>query len=115
MTRCGVGNTGLQGRRGGFEEVMKSHPEIEVLDTQPADWVVSKVARIWGTLLTQHPQSDAAFFHNDDMALAAAEVMKRQGREGILLGGVDAMPPAITAVSEGRMQDRKSTRLNSSH
>ena len=30
-------------------------------------------------------------------------VMKRAGREGILLGGVDAMPPAIQAVSEGRM------------
>src|SRR3546814_20391921 len=102
MTRCGVGNTGLQGRRGGFEEVMKSHPEIEVLDTQPADWDVSKVARIWGTHLTQHPQIDAAFFHNDDMALAAAEVMKRQGREGILLRGVVDIPPALHPVSSRR-------------
>ena len=103
MTQGALGHTGAQGRARGFESVVKNYPEIEVLDTQPADWDVSKVARIWGTLLTQHPQIDAAFFHNDDMALAAAEVMKRQGREGILLGGVDAMPPAITAVSEGRM------------
>ena len=103
MTQGALGHTGAQGRAKGFESVVSQYPDIEVLDTQPADWDVSKVARIWETLLTQHPQIDAAFFHNDDMALAAAEVMKRQGREGILLGGVDAMPPAITAVSEGRM------------
>jgi hypothetical protein len=83
--------------------VVKNYPDIEVLDTQPADWDVSKVARIWETLLTKYPEIDAAFFHNDDMALAAAEVMKRQNRTNILLGGVDAMPPAITAVAEGRM------------
>src|SRR5918994_1646510 len=103
MTQGALGHTGAQGRAKGFQAVVKQYPGIEVLDTQPADWDVTKVARLWETLLTQHPQIDAAFFHNDDMALAAAEVMKRQGREGILLGGVDAMPPAITAVSEGRM------------
>src|SRR4051794_25390979 len=103
MTQGALGHTGAQGRAKGFKSVIANYPDIEVLDEQPADWDVSKVSRIWETLLTQHPQIDAAFFHNDDMALAAAEVMKRQGREGILLGGVDAMPPAITAVSEGRM------------
>ena len=34
---------------------MKQYPDIEVLDTQPADWDVSKVARIWETLLTKYP------------------------------------------------------------
>ena len=37
------------------------------------------------------------------MALAAANVMKAKGRTNILLGGVDAMPPAIAAVQDGRM------------
>ena len=40
---------------------------------QPADWDVTKVARIWEALLTKYPKIDAAFFHNDDMALAAYE------------------------------------------
>jgi ribose transport system substrate-binding protein len=64
---------------------------------------VSKVARIWETLLTKYPVINGAFFHNDDMALAAAEVMKRNNRTETLIGGVDAMPPAIEAVIEGRM------------
>jgi ribose transport system substrate-binding protein len=103
MTQGALGHTGAQGRAKGFKSVVEKFPGIEVLDEQPADWDVTKVARIWETLLTKHPQIDAAFFHNDDMALAAHNVMKAKGREGILIGGVDAMPPAIAAVQDGRM------------
>ena len=74
-----------------------------MLDTQPADWDVTKAARLWETYLTKYPQIDAAFFHNDDMALAAANIMKAHNRTDIKIGGVDAMPPAINAVIEGRM------------
>ena len=103
MTQGALGHTGAQGRAKGFNTVVKQFPNIEVLDTQPADWDVSKTARLWETYLTKYPQIDAAFFHNDDMALAAANIMKAHNRTNILIGGVDAMPPAIQAVSEGRM------------
>ncbi len=103
MTQGALGHTGAQGRAKGFELVVKGYPDIKVLDTQPADWDVSKVSRIWETLLTKYPVINGAFFHNDDMALAAAEVMKRHNRTETLIGGVDAMPPAIQAVIEGRM------------
>src|SRR5918994_743195 len=103
MTQGALGHTGAQGRAKGFQAVVKQYPGIEVLDTQPADWDVTKVARLWETYLTKHPQIDAAFFHNDDMALAAYNVMKARNRTNILIGGVDAMPPAINAVMDGRM------------
>src|SRR4051794_22147836 len=103
MTQGALGHTGAQGRARGFESVVKKFPKIEVLDTQPADWDVTKVARIWESLLTKFPKIDAAFFHNDDMALAAYNVMKAHNRTDIKLGGVDAMPPAIEAVLDGRM------------
>jgi ribose transport system substrate-binding protein len=103
MTQGALGHTGAQGRAKGFTSVVKQFPGIEVLDTQPADWDVSKTARLWETYLTKYPQIDAAFFHNDDMALAAYNIMKAHNRTNILIGGVDAMPPAIQAVAEGRM------------
>jgi ribose transport system substrate-binding protein len=103
MTQGALGHTGAQGRARGFESVVKANPGIEVLDTQPADWDVSKAAKLWETYLTKYPQIDAAFFHNDDMALAAYNIMKARGRTNILIGGVDAMPPAIQAVADGRM------------
>ncbi len=103
MTQGALGHTGAQGRARGFEKVIKNYPNVEVVDTQPGDWDVTKVARIWETLLTKYPKIDAAFFHNDDMALSAYNVMKAHGRTDIKIGGVDAMPPALAAVSDGRM------------
>jgi ribose transport system substrate-binding protein len=103
MTQGALGHTGAQGRAKGFESIVKKYPKIKVLDTQPGDWDVTKVARIWETLLNKYPKIDAAYFHNDDMALAAYNVMKAHNRTSILIGGCDAMPPALAAVQEGRM------------
>jgi len=103
MTQGALGHTGAQGRAKGFEKVMKNYPKIEVVNKDPADWDVTKVARIWDTLLTKYPDIKAGFFHNDDMALAARKVMESRGKTNIILGGVDAMPPALEAVADGRM------------
>jgi ribose transport system substrate-binding protein len=103
MTQGALGHTGAQGRARGFTSVVKKYPKLEVLDTTPADWDVAKTARIWETLLTKYPKISAAYFHNDDMALAAYNVMKAHNRTNILIGGCDAMPPALEAVLDGRM------------
>src|SRR3954447_7110279 len=103
MTQGALGHTGAQGRARGFKSVVAKFPKIQVLDEQPADWDVTKVARIWEALLTKYPKIDAAYFHNDDMALAAYNVMKAHNRTDILIGGCDAMPPALAAVGDGRM------------
>src|SRR3954454_2160032 len=103
MTQGALGHTGAQGRAKGFHEVVAKYPDVKVLDEQPADWDVTKVARIWESLLTKYPEIAGAFFHNDDMALAAHNVMKAKGRTDIVIGGVDAMPPAVNAVLEGTM------------
>ena len=103
MTQGALGHSGAQGRARGFQSVIKNFPNIEVLDEQPADWDITKATRIWDSLLTKHSNITAGFFHNDDMALAAYNVMKARGRTDIIIGGVDAMPPAIQAVNDGRM------------
>src|SRR5580692_7426469 len=103
MTQGALGHTGAQGRAKGFHSVVSKFPKIQVLDEQPGDWDVTKVARIWETLLTKYPTIDAAYFHNDEMALAAFKVMQSKGRTETKIGGVDAMPPAIKAVQDGQM------------
>ena len=52
MTQGALGHTGAQGRARGFESVIKQYPNVEVLDTTPADWDVTKAVRIWETHLT---------------------------------------------------------------
>jgi len=103
MTQGALGHSGAQGRAEGFRQVLANYPNIELVDEQPADWDVTKVARIWDALLTRFPDLKGGFFHNDDMALAAGNVIRAKGREGILLSGIDAMPPAVNAVLEGSL------------
>src|SRR5262245_16804882 len=103
MTQGALGHTGAQGRARGFASVIAQHPNIEVLATDSADWDTAKVVQLWESYLDTYPHISAAFFHNDDMALAALDVMRRRNRTETLVGGVDAMPPAIQAVLDGRM------------
>ncbi|HRW08276.1 MAG TPA: sugar ABC transporter substrate-binding protein [Caldilineaceae bacterium] len=104
MTQGALGHTGAQGRAAGFYQALEKYPDIEVLAEDPADWDVNKVAQLWEDYLVQYDDIQAGFFHNDDMALAAYNVIRNAGREGdILLGGVDAMPPALDAVIDGRL------------
>ncbi|NJO36169.1 MAG: substrate-binding domain-containing protein [Rhodospirillales bacterium] len=77
MTQGALGHSGAQGRARGFKSIIEKYPDITVLDEQPADWDVTKVTRIWDSILTKHGDISAAFFHNDDMALAAKNVHKR--------------------------------------
>ena len=103
MTQGALGHTGAQGRARGFESVIAQHPNVEVLATDAADWDPAKVVELWESYLDLYPHISAAFFHNDDMALAALEVMRARDRTETLVGGVDAMPPAIQAVLDGDM------------
>ena len=103
MTQGALGHSGAQGRAKGFKQVLASYPNVKLINEEPADWDVTKVARIWDSILTQNDKIAGAFFHNDDMALAAYNVMKAKGRTDIVIAGVDAMPPAVNAVLDGTM------------
>jgi ribose transport system substrate-binding protein len=106
MTQGALGHTGATGRAQGFRDTLAKYPNIELLAEDPADWDVNKVAKLWEDYLVKYPagQIQAGMFHNDDMALAAAKVIKNAGRDKeIALAGVDAMPPAIQAVIDGSL------------
>src|SRR6185503_71733 len=106
MTQGALGHTGAQGRAKGFHQTLDKYPNVKLLAEDPADWDVNKVAKLWEDYLVKYPagQIQAAMFHNDDMALAAAKVIKNAGRDKeIALAGVDAMPPAVQAVLDGSL------------
>jgi ribose transport system substrate-binding protein len=104
MTQGALGHTGAQKRAQGFQQALAKYPNINVIAEDPADWDVNKVVQLWEDYLVKFPDVQAGYFHNDDMALAAARVIKNAGRESqVVLGGIDAMPEAIRAVSEGTL------------
>jgi len=102
MTWGALGHSGAQGRAKGFKQVLAKYPDIHLLAEDPADWDVNKVTQLWENYLVKYKDIAGGFFHNDDMALAAAKVIQNAGRN-IPVSGVDAMPPAIQAVMNGTM------------
>ena len=102
MTQGQLGHTGVQGRTEGFYRALAKYPDIELIAKDPADWDVKKTAQLWEGYLARYKEIAGGFFHNDDMALAARNVIRKAGRT-ILIAGVDAMPPAIEAVMNGEM------------
>jgi ribose transport system substrate-binding protein len=102
MTQGALGHSGAQRRAKGFHRALERYPDIQLLSENTADWDVNKTVKLWEDYLVKFPQIDAGFFHSDDMALAAARVIKNAGRS-VKLGSVDAMPEAIEAVKDGRL------------
>ena len=47
MTQGALGHSGAQGRAKGFKDVVAAYPNVKVINEEPADWDVTKVARIW--------------------------------------------------------------------
>ncbi len=98
------GHTGAQARGQGFLNIVAQYPDIEVVDDQPANWDVSTAAALTESVLNRHPDLKAVFADNDDMALAARQVIENAGLSGqVIVGGVDAMPSALEAVADGRL------------
>jgi ribose transport system substrate-binding protein len=95
-------HTGAQGRARGFHRVIERHPGIKVVDETPGDWDVDKTTKIWEPLLERYPNVRAGFLHNDDMAIAALRAVQKAGRQGqVIIGGVDGMQEACSAVASG--------------
>ncbi|MCC6486851.1 MAG: substrate-binding domain-containing protein [Candidatus Hydrogenedentes bacterium] len=73
-----------------------------MIDEQPGDWDINKVSRIWDDLLVKHPQIDGAFCHNDDMAMAAVQAIRRSGtNRKIVFAGIDAQDQGINGILSG--------------
>jgi len=102
MTQGALGHSGARKRAEGFRRTLARYPNITLLAQDTAEWDVNKAAKLWEDYLVKYPKIDGAFFHSDDMALAASRVIRNAGRQ-VQMGSVDAMPEAIEAVKDGRL------------
>jgi len=90
-------------RQEGFLNVINLFPDIEVLSSITAHYSREEGARVMEDLLQAHPQIDAVYAHNDEMALGAIRAIEAAGRTGIKVFGFDAIPDAIDAIRAGKM------------
>ena len=72
-----------------FLEVMKQHPDIKVLGSQPGNWNKSDAHTTMQNFLTKFDHIDAVWASDDDMALGCEQAIKEAGRtdQMWILGG----------------------------
>ena len=82
MTQGALGHTGAQGRAKGFKSVVEQVSRTSRCSTSSRPTGTSPRSPASGKRCSPSiRRSTAAFFHNDDMALAAYNVMKAKGRD----------------------------------
>ncbi len=90
-------------RSQGQDEVIKQHPNIKVLDTQPDNFDATKAAEITSNWLQKFPDIDFLTCHYDEMCITAADTIKDAGRDGIGIVGVGGSKNGIAAVESGKI------------
>jgi ribose transport system substrate-binding protein len=95
---------GIQ-RLSGFLKALESAPEVEIVSSQTANWEMSQGYDVFQNMLQAHPEIEALFSGNDNMALGAIEAISATGRTGdIMVLGFDAIDDAREAIKKGTME-----------
>jgi len=101
------GHSGAQGRKVGFHNIfdpLVASGAVKIVEDQPANWLPDKAASLTQTFLTKYPDLVAIFYDNDDMAVPGLKAVQDAGRDKtVFVGGLDAMPPAIQLVADGKL------------
>ncbi len=91
----------------GFRDVIKDHPEIEIIATQSADFRLSKGKEVMEALLKTHGDNvEVVYAHNDDMAIGAIQAIEDAGKrpgDDIVLVSIDGVKAAFESMVEGKL------------
>lgn len=102
----------LQGQRGtsaskergeGFDTGLKKHPGIKVDARKPADFDRHKGRQVTSDMLSSHPDVDAVFAENDEMALGAIKALGDRAGKDVKVIGFDGTPEGLKAVKKGEL------------
>lgn len=91
------------GRTKGATDVFESTDGIELVASQACDWDATKAYDATKDILQANPDLKGIFACNDVMALAATEALEAEGKDDVLVYGVDYTASAKEAIKEGTM------------
>lgn len=97
-----AGASAARERGEGFKQAVAAH-KFNVLASQPADFDRTKGLNVMQNLLTAHPDVQAVFAQNDEMALGALRALQTAGKTDVLVVGFDGTDDGIKAVEGGKL------------
>ena len=91
-----------QQRLEGFQLALHE-AQLETVDSQSAEWEMSKANTVAASMLSEHPEIKAILAANDSMALGAIAAIKSAGRNDVLVVGFDNISAVQEAIRAGRV------------
>lgn len=96
------GASATRDRGKGFNDIVNSNSNIEIVSSQSADFDRQKGLQVMENIIQAIPEFDVVFAHNDEMALGAAKATKTANKKVILIG-FDGNADAEDAILKGDM------------
>jgi inositol transport system substrate-binding protein len=89
----------------GARDVLARNPGMQLIAIQTGEWDRAKAMTLMENWLQSYgSRIDAVFAQNDEMAMGALIALEQARRKDkVLLAGVDAIPDALQAVRDGRL------------
>lgn len=89
-------------RYAGLQKALETHPDIKLLDSQPANWDRQQAFNIVQTWLAKYPSKiNGIWAANDNMALGALGALQAAGLAGkVPIVGTDAVPEALQDIAK---------------
>lgn len=92
-------------RAGGFQEVLAQFPNITVVAAESTgNWEADKAVALTENWLTAYPDLDLIYGLSDSLTIPSSNVLKRAGREDILLVSYDGTEIGLSGVADGSLQ-----------
>ena len=96
------GASAARERGEGFNSI--ADDSLDVVARQTANWNRAEGLSVLESILQAHPDIDAVFAHNDEMALGAVEALRAVGMlDDVLVVGFDGIDDALEAIENGEM------------
>ena len=86
----------------GFHEGIAKYPDIKLVSSITGHWTTPGGVEATEAILSANPDVDLIFASSDLMAVGAAEVLRRQKREDVIVIGFDGIPEGTDLILSGR-------------
>ncbi len=90
-------------RLDGLKNALKDYPDVELLDSQPADWDTQKANQIMSSFITRYgDEITGVHCANDTIGYGVLEALRAEGMD-IPIVTYDGNPQAVGLVAEGKI------------
>jgi ribose transport system substrate-binding protein len=98
-----IGTSAERDRENGFDNEIKTASGIQVVSKQTANFDRNTALNVMENILQAHPDINAVFAQNDEMALGALKAIQQSNKTSIKIVGIDGEGEAIKNVNNGSM------------